>query len=163
MTVIYGSSAGRLEIKGRIKGDLLIAAEQLKVSGQIDGDLLGLTAQAELTGRVLGNLRIFSLLTNLNGEIAGNISAAGNELFFGPKATASSLLAWYTLARVTGEVKGAAFVKGTALVLGGKIGGDLKTSGTRLMINQEAQVGGDLIYGLGSNQCCGPARRWGGS
>ncbi len=151
-----------VEIKGRIKGDLLIVAEQLKVSGQIDGDLLGITAQTELSGRVLGNLRLFSLLTNLNGEIAGNISAAGNELFFGPQAKTSSLLAWYTLARIAGEVTEAAHIKGTALVLHGKVGEDLKAGGSRVMITQGARVGGDLIYRQGITPVLQPGAQVGG-
>ena len=151
-----------VEIRGRIKGDLLIATEHLKVSGQIDGDLLGFAAQTELSGRVLGNLRLFSVLTNLNGEIAGNISAAGSELFLGPKATASSLLAWYTIATVAGEVKEAAYVKGTALTMSGQIGQDLKAGGTRVMLTQDAQVGGDLIYRAGIEPVLEPGAKVGG-
>lgn len=151
-----------VEIKGRVKGDLLIAAEDLKVSGQIDGDILGFAGQTELSGRVMGNLRLLSVLTKLNGEIAGNISAAGTELFLGPKATASSLLAWYTLATVAGEVKEAAFVKGTAFTLTGKIGEDLKTGGTNVTIAQQAQIGGNLLYRAGVEPVIEPGAKVGG-
>jgi cytoskeletal protein CcmA (bactofilin family) len=154
--------ARSVEIKGRIKGDLLVFAEDLKISGQVDGALLGLAGRTELSGEILGNLRMASMFTKIDGLVAGNFSAVGTELLFGPKATASSLLAWFTLTNIAGEIKEAAVVKGNIFNLTGKIGEDLKIGATKVNISENARIGGDFLYPVGVEPVLEPGFRVGG-
>ncbi|NLM37086.1 MAG: polymer-forming cytoskeletal protein, partial [Firmicutes bacterium] len=101
-----------VKVAGQVKGDLLIFADELELSGKVDGDVLGVTGRTVISGTVTGNVRVLSAFLQIDGAVAGSLSAAGTQLLLGPESKVGSLLSWYTVTRLSGEIAGPALAKG---------------------------------------------------
>ncbi len=78
--VLYGE---KVEVLGKVKGDLIVLAGDVLIKGDVDGDLIAIGKNVEISGRVSQDARVISGTTLILGEIGRNIIAVGRSVYVG--------------------------------------------------------------------------------
>ncbi len=137
---------GRVEVSGRVEGDLLVAAaDEVRITGTVEGSVTALAPRVVVSGVVGGSLRAVAGSVAVTGAVGADVVAAAGTLDVAGR-TGRDVLAWVNRAAVEGTV--ARDVRGTLrrLVLDGAVRGTVEVSTASLSVGEDARVDGYLAY-----------------
>jgi cytoskeletal protein CcmA (bactofilin family) len=137
----------RVEIAGRVEGDLVVAAAgEVVISGTVTGDILVLAGSVSVLGEVGGSVRALTPRFVVEGGRVGEdaLLAAWEATVDGE--IGRDLLLWARSATVAGSVGGDVDGQQRRLTLGGRVDGDVDVSVRHLSVEESASVAGDLRY-----------------
>lgn len=137
---------GRVEVSGRVEGDLLVAAaDEVRITGTVEGSVTALAPRVVVSGVVGGSLRAVAGSVAVTGAIGADVVTAAGILDVAGEA-GRDVLAWVNRASVGGTV--ARHVRGTLrrVLLDGAVGGTVEVSTASLSVGEDARVDGDLSY-----------------
>jgi len=140
-------SGQRLKIAGTIDGDVYTFAQQVDITGRITGDLICFAQSARVTGHVDGNIRAFTNNITITGEVGRSVTAFNETLNLESSGKIGhSLIAFASSMTLDGNVGRdvrAFFAHG---LIGGTIGGNLKSKGDSLTISSGARIDGTSFF-----------------
>ncbi|HEX3044211.1 MAG TPA: polymer-forming cytoskeletal protein [Bacillota bacterium] len=126
-------SGERLEVDGVIHGDLIVNAGELVINGRVDGSVIGgVWGNLTLGGTVGGNLRVIANEVDLNGIVNRSVTVGASQFQTSAASKVGGGLLGYFLSnvRLTGEIVGPVNIGSINMMeIGGRIRGDVKTSG----------------------------------
>jgi hypothetical protein len=126
------SAAPALAFEGR-GGDTIVVG-----SGEtLDDDLYAAGGDIIIDGTVNGDVFAAGRSLTINGEVNGGVSFAGQT------------------AMINGEVTRGVRFAGQSITVNGQIGRDLVAAGGQLNIGRDAEIGDDLVMGMGTAQING--------
>ena len=132
IVLITVSAAPALAFDGR-GGDTIVVG-----SGEtVDDDLYAGGGDIIIDGTVNGDVFAAGRSLTINGQVNGGVSFAGQT------------------AVINGQVAHGVRFGGQSITVNGKIGGDLVAAGAQLNISRNAEIGDDLIMGMGTAQVNG--------
>lgn len=136
------------DISANIFGDLYIAGGMVNISGNINEDLVVVGGKVTITGNVAGDLRVAGGQVAVYGNVGDDLVVTGGQVDVGKSAViGGTLLTGAGLLTVDGEVKEDIQGGVGAMVLNGKVGGDvILTVEDTLSISENASIGGNLKY-----------------
>jgi len=85
---------------------------------------------------------------SIDGTVNGDVLAVGNEIIVNGRIN-GSLIAAGASVTVNGEVTGAVRIAGATLEVNGNVGGDVVAAGASLSLASTANIGNDLVVGVG--------------
>ena len=137
----------RVEIEGRLNGDLLSFARRLSVEGQVEGDLFAAGEAADIQGTVGDSARVAVSTLTVGGTIDGDLIAVAAVVhLFDDARIADRLVVASGVLRIDGTVDGDVLARVGEVVISGTVQGsaDIETDGLELAPG--ARILGDLDY-----------------
>jgi cytoskeletal protein CcmA (bactofilin family) len=138
-----------VDIKGSVRGDVMVATNSLTISGPVAGDVVALANSVKITGSVLGSVRILANTVEIENEIGHNLWVAGNTL----KLSDKSKVGWDVYAtaanlEIKGPIAGRVFGSGDSIVIGSEIAKDvnLTVPAGQITLEPNANLKGNLTY-----------------
>lgn len=157
-TSLYAISSS-ITIDGVIEGDLICAAQTININGSVKGDVICAGENININGEIGGSLRAAGATINISNNIEHNAQLACSNLLLGDNTNIGwDLFVLAGSADVRGAIKGD--LHGTAgnIIIGGKIGNDVKLrlgkkvedeinkTQKPLNIEDQAEIGGNVYY-----------------
>lgn len=155
---LYAAGAN-IVVDGEVKGDLICAGQSVVVNGQVDGDVLCAAQSINLLGPVNGNVRVIGSNLNFDNRIGRNVMAFGSTAVVGAKTEiGSDMLTAVGLLTVNGAIKGNLHGLASLAAINGRVDRDVSltldesrsgknlTPSSGLIVNDGAQIGGNLDY-----------------
>jgi cytoskeletal protein CcmA (bactofilin family) len=140
-------AADRVEIDGDVDGDLIVFSSSVNVDGHIKGDILAFASRIRVNGPVDGNVRVFSQSLTLSSTVARNVMAWVNEAELDRKARVGGTMTVGTTALVLdGRVAGDLLALARSAEINGSLGRDAMIRGDRLRIGPTAEIAGQTKY-----------------
>ena len=134
-----------VNIDGDIKGDVFCAGQSITINGNIDGDILCAGQSIDINGNVAGNIRTVGQDVKINGTVAKNVTLAGQTINLPGNVQGEMLFAGQQAifgGQIGKNVMGAA----GSITVGGKIGGNVQFWDKNLAIQNNAVIGGPIVY-----------------
>jgi cytoskeletal protein CcmA (bactofilin family) len=133
-------------VEGVVEGDLFVITGNLIITGRVDGDVLGMVGgPARISGEVGGSVRLAAVHLEITGSVGDDVAvvaaegtidgSVGRDVF----AVAGSLGVDAAVGR---DVRAQVF----RMSLDGPITGDVYARTGRLTLEDEAVIGGDVLY-----------------
>ncbi len=143
---LYAAS-DRVEIEGRLDGDLVAWARRLSVDGQVEGDLFAAGETVDIQGTVGDSTRVAASTVTVGGTIDGDLIAlaAVVDMFDDARITGRLVVASGVL-RLNGTVDGDVLARVGEVVIGGTVQGSANITTDRLELAPSARILGDLDY-----------------
>ncbi len=139
--------AERVDVDGRLAGDLLSVGRRLRVDGQVDGDLFAAVQFADIGGTIGDSARLVANRATVSGTIDGDLLVAAEEVRLDENARiASNLRATGSRVEIDGTVDGDVAVFSGEIIIGGTIRGSANLQGDRVSLDPGARIEGDLTY-----------------
>ena len=145
----YYSNKDEVKIKGEIKGTLYAyAAKKIEVSGKIDGDIVAASPKIFISGEVSGDTRVAAQNVNLDGVFKKDVSVAALQTKIGEKSNIDGdFNAYGANIVVDGTVQGGAVLQAfNAVQSNGKIVGDAYIDANILDLGKKAKFENNLSY-----------------
>ena len=141
------AAAYLVKIEGVIKGDLVVlATDRLEVTGRVEGDLIGFAPVVSVEGEVGGSVRLIGVDVEVSGDVGTNAVVLSRKAVLGG-TVAEDVLVWTRSLSAGGEV--GRDLKGRVLgeaALSGGVGRDAEMTVGRMRLLEGARVGEDLAY-----------------
>ena len=132
-------------IDGLIDGDLVAGAYAIDVNGQVNGSENVFAYSFKHTGITGNSLRAFANTIDINGRITGSALLMGNNIHIGKGAEIKrDLTVTGNLIRIGGLVGGDVITNGSKTIISGEILGNVNVEGDELRIVPPAVIRGDL-------------------
>jgi cytoskeletal protein CcmA (bactofilin family) len=142
-----------------IQGDVFVLCRTLVVNGTIGGNLFGAATKSELNGEVFGDVYLLSGQLDVNGQIGGSLHFSGGVLRLQTTAAftgANSHLVSASLSTTLSNgvnIPDSVTAVGYQLILDGDVGREVNFWGSALLLGGD--VGGDLTATVGDPQSTG--------
>jgi len=137
--------ASTVEFRGTASKNVSIVAFQAKVPGTIRGSLDILAGQADISGRIDDTLRIAGGDVTITGTIGGDVMVLGGKVNIPSRASiAGDLILAGGQADVRGTVTGDVLGNTGALILAGKIQGNVDIATNQIDVRDTARITGNL-------------------
>lgn len=117
-------------IEGVINGDLIVGANIIEIKGIINGDLIAGGNIITITGNVTDDVRIAGNTIILSGYVGSDFLSASNIINLNPESV----------------INGDLVVGASDLTISGLIYGNVNSSVSSLIINQNASIHGNIQY-----------------
>lgn len=165
-------TGGEIIIDGAIDGDLIAFGGYIEVNGEVSGDILAMGGAVVVNGPVAGDVRIAGGGLALNGPIGGDLVSAGGgaavpgmpsiPITIGNRQVqqGTMLARTATVGRDAMMVGGSGILQGSiagtlwaamgSIQLEGTVGGDVNLYGNRIVVADNASIGGTLYYSTDS-------------
>jgi cytoskeletal protein CcmA (bactofilin family) len=146
------ASAETVDIDGRVKGDVVALADRVTIRGVVEGNVFVAGREVLVTGRVDGSLHMACEHCSLEGEVTGNLYSAAEDVTIadsGRIGRDAQLFGRGILmdGRVARDLTAAA----ARIQIRGGVGRTARTHSERLMVLEEAKIGGDLIIQIAAD------------
>lgn len=138
-----------IRVKGKVEGDLVASAfESIEVDGTVTGDLLVAAPRVVIRGEVLGSVRSVAATTIIEGRVGGDLLLAGGTLTI--TGSVEGDLHGAVLGMTSdGDIGGNLVLRAVRSRVGGVVGGDIEGTVRRFVLDQAAEVEGDVaVRGL---------------
>src|SRR5215218_1596811 len=119
----YYAAGNRLEIRGPILGDALLADREIIINQPVDGDVLGAGWRVSLNAVAHDDVRVAGGNVTLAAPVDGDVTIAGGEVTMGPAV----------------RVAGRSWISGGTVRLEGAFARDLRVAGRTVQIGGEVQ------------------------
>ncbi len=141
------AAGDRVEIDGRLNGDLLSFARRLSVEGQVEGDLFATGEMVDIQGTVGDSTRVAVSTLTVGGTIDGDLIALAAVVDLSNDARiADRLVVVSGVLRLDGTVDGDVLARVGEVVIGGTVQGSANITTDRLELAPGARILGDLDY-----------------
>ncbi len=141
------AAGDRVEIAGRLDGDLLSFARRLSVEGQVEGDLFATGEAADIQGTVGDSARVAVSTLTVGGTIDGDLIAVAALVDLSDNARiADRLIVASGVLRLDGTVDGDVLARVGEVVISGTVQGSADIETDRLELAPGARILGDLDY-----------------
>ena len=141
------AAAYLVKIEGVIKGDLVVlATDRLEVTGRVEGDLIGFAPVVSVEGEVGGAVRLIGVDVEVSGDVGTNAVVLSRKAVL-DGTVAEDALVWTRSLSAGGEV--GRDLRGRVLgeaALSGGVGRDAEMTVGRMRLLEGARVGEDLAY-----------------
>jgi hypothetical protein len=118
--------ANEFTLNGTVKGDLFVGGTTITINGTVEGDLFATGQSVAIKGKVGDDVRIAGWALTVAGDVADDLIAFGFSLETERESkVGGDLLSFGYQALLAGDVAGDAIVNGNAVVVEGRVGGDL--------------------------------------
>ena len=137
----------RVDIEGRLDGDLMTIARRVSLNGQIEGDVFAAADTIDIRGTIGDSTRVSARRVYVDGTIDGDLFAVGGEVRLGENAQIKDRLrvaggAVEIAGTVDGDVKAAV----GAIIISGTVRGGATLRAETIDLAPNAYIGGDLDY-----------------
>lgn len=136
-----------IDVGNDVGGDLILAGGNVNVSGNVDGDALLAAGNARIKGDTAGDVRVIGGNVELDGAAGKNVTIAGGSVILGEDSIAAGNV--YVAGgnvEIRGEVKGNIVVYASQIIFAGKVGGNADFRSNKIIIRDDARIGGNLSY-----------------
>ncbi|MDZ7798734.1 MAG: hypothetical protein U5L76_03920 [Patescibacteria group bacterium] len=146
--------ANTFDIRGKIKGDVIIAGASIDISGQVSGDVLAAASSIKISGEVTGDVRVAGGTVLIDGLVKGNVNIFAGSADFGLDSHVLGDVSLYSgTGNIKGKIDGDLHGGAGSVAVSGQIGenvelrfdGEGKNAPT-LTIVSGASIGGNLDY-----------------
>ncbi len=154
----YIKAANRILNKGKITGDFIVAAShELSHEGIVEGDLIGAAAESKIAGLVKGDIRLAATNISIEGEINRNASMLANRIVqYKDSIIEGSIHAFSSHLDIRGYIGGDVSGANKSITISGTVKGNIYVYTTHLIITEDAQIEGNLIYVSDTEQSINP-------
>jgi cytoskeletal protein CcmA (bactofilin family) len=141
-------AAGRtVDVAGEVNGDLFCAGMTVTVSGTVRGDVICAAQSVTITGTVDGDVRTAGQSVTVGATGITNLTAAAQSFVLeGGSSVRVDLSVASADVLVSGSVGRDAAITGQSVTIGGEVGRNVKATVNQLLLNRNADVGGNLNY-----------------
>ena len=147
----------RVIVEGVVQGDLFVITGNLTVSGRVDGDVLGMVGgPARISGEVGGSVRLAAVRLEITGSVGDDVAAVTTEGDLSGSVGRDVLAIAGSLA-LEGAVGRDVRAQVYRMTIDGPIARDVHARTDRLILGDEAVVGGDLLYKASSEARIDPS------
>ena len=137
----------RVDIEGRLDGDLVTVARVVYLDGQIEGDVFAAADQIDIRGTVGDSTRVTANRIYVDGTIDGDLNAAGNEVRLGKNSQIKDRLrAAGRIVEIDGTVDGDVIAYAGEVIISGTVRGGATIRAETIDLAPNAYIGGDLDY-----------------
>lgn len=147
----------RVIVEGVIQGDLFVITGNLVVTGRVEGDVLGIVGgPVRISGEVAGSVRVAAVDLQITGTVGDDVIAAVAEGTVDGSVGRDVLAVGGALgvdASVGRDVRAQVF----RMSIDGPIGRDVHARTGRFSLEDEAVVGGDVLYKASDDARVDPA------
>ena len=144
-------------VEGVVEGDLFVITGNLLVTGRVDGDILGMVGgPARISGVVGGSVRIAAVDLEITGSVGDDVAAVAAQGTVDGAVGRDVLAISGSLAidaAVGRDVRAQVF----RMSIDGPITGDVHARTDRLTLEDEAVIGGDVLYKASNDARVDPA------
>ncbi|MGB5519348.1 MAG: polymer-forming cytoskeletal protein [Gammaproteobacteria bacterium] len=140
--------AGRqVDLYAAVNGDVIVAGGELNLEGDINADLMAAGGSVTLDSVVADDARLAGGNVRVNGKVGDDLLAAGGRIHLSPVARVGGR-AWLSggEVRVDGHVVEELRVAGGRVVIAGKVDGDVELRAEHIVIEESAEINGNLHY-----------------
>jgi len=146
--------ANTFDIRGNIKGDVIIAGASIDISGQVSGDVLAAASSIKISGEVSGDVRVAGGTVIIDGLVKGNVNVFAGSADFGLDSHILGDISLYSgTGNIKGKIDGSVHGGAGSVTLSGQIGEnvELRFDGEEsnlqtLTVVSGASIGGNLDY-----------------
>ena len=136
-----------VRVEGTVDGDLITFCKQLEVDGHVTGDVLTFSQTARISGQVDGNVRGVNNNLTVTGTVGKNVMTFEETLTIDPSGKiGGSLTSFAESIGMEGSIGRDALLFFQHGNLGGKIAGEVRAKGERLVIGDSADIGGAVKF-----------------
>ena len=147
----------RVIVEGVVQGDLFVITGNLTVSGRVEGDVVGMVGgPARISGEVGGSVRVAAVDLEITGTVGDDLAAVAAEGTI-TGAIGRDVLAVAGSLALDGAVGRDVRVQVFRLSIDAPIGRDVHARTDRLTLEDEAVVGGDVLYKASSDARIDPS------
>jgi len=148
-------AANSFDIRGNIKGDVVVVGANVDISGRVEGDVLAAASNIKISGEVLGNVRVAGAAVDIEGKVGKNVNVFSGTVNFGLNSEILGDVSVYSgTADFKGKVEGNIYGRTGRVTISGKLNknvelhfdGEEKGDEASLVIFKEAEIQGDLNY-----------------
>src|SRR5215203_1311861 len=143
----YYAAGDRLEIRGPILGDALLAGREIIINQPVDGDILGAGWRVALNAVAHDDVRAAGGAVTITAPVDGDIAIAGGEVTTGPavRVAGRSWISGGTV-RLEGAFARDLRVAGRIVQIGGDVRGPVEVTAETLEMLPGARLHGPLVY-----------------
>ncbi|OFW65235.1 MAG: hypothetical protein A2135_02810 [Actinobacteria bacterium RBG_16_67_15] len=144
-------------IEGVIQGDLFVITGNLTITGRVEGDVLGLVGgPARIGGEVTGSVRLAAVDLAVTGSVGDDLALVAAESTV-EGAVGRDVLAIAGSITIGGSVGRDVRAQVLRMTIDGPIARDVFARTGRLALEDEAVIGGDVLYKASSEARVDPA------
>ena len=143
----YYAAGNRLEIRGPVLGDAVLAGREIIINQPIDGDVLGAGWRIALNAVAHDDVRVAGGNVTLTAPVEGDVTIAGGEVTTGPAVRVAGR-GWISGAtvRLDGAFARDLRVAGKTVQIGGEVQGPVEVTAETIEILAGARLHGPLVY-----------------
>ena len=143
----YYAAGNRLEVRGPILGDALLAGRDIIINQPVDGDVLGAGWRVTLNAAAHDDVRVAGAEVTLAAPVDGDVTIAGGQVTTGPalRVAGRSWISGGTV-RVEGAFARDLRVAGRTVQLGAEVQGPVEITAETVEILAGARLHGPLTY-----------------
>lgn len=131
-----------------IEGDAVIAGGTVFLRGNVKGDVIVAGGKVQIDGRVGDDVRAAGGQITISGDVQGDVVGLGGSIEIDPEAIIKGeVFSLGGIITMYGKVLGDMRLTGGRVIIGGTIDGDtiIRTQGA-LLVTNSANLKGDLVY-----------------
>ena len=142
------AAGNRIQVDGRIEGDLVAAAfEEVVVNGIVTGDVTAVSTRITINGEVGGSVRAVSRFLTIGGSVADDVFAgAWTVQLDGSGTVGRDLTVFGRSGDLAGSVERDIRGRYADLTLGAKVEGSVEITVGSLLIGPTTEVAGEIGY-----------------
>jgi cytoskeletal protein CcmA (bactofilin family) len=144
-------------VEGVVEGDLFVITGNLLITGRVEGDVLGMVGgPARIAGEVGGSVRLAAVHLEITGEVGDDVATVAGEGTIDGSVGRDVLAIAGSLgvdAAVGRDVRAQVF----RMSIDGPIGRDIHARTGSLSLEDEAVIGGDVLYKASDDARVDPA------
>lgn len=152
----YVRAGYNFDLRGVIKGDVIVGGASLDISGKVEGDVLAAAANIKITGEVSGNVRVAGSNVTIEGKVGKNVNVLAATAEFGQDSqVGGSAAVWAGTANFKGLIAGKLDGGMSSIVISGTVKKDINLrfdaekrtkNNSNLSILSTAVIEGNLNY-----------------
>jgi cytoskeletal protein CcmA (bactofilin family) len=140
-------AADSVRVDGTVNGDVFCAGSSVLIAGTVNGDVICAGSSITIEGQVNGDVRLLASSVTVNGTVEGNASVAASDFVIATDAeVAGDLLGAVSSLTVNGTVGRDVTLAAERAIISGNVERDVTAAISRLTINEDATVGGNVEY-----------------
>jgi hypothetical protein len=144
-------------VEGVVQGDLFVITGNLTITGRVEGDVLGLVGgPARIAGEVTGAVRIAAVRVEVTGTVGDDMAVVAAESIL-EGSVGRDVYAIAGAVRLGGAVGRDVRAQVLRLTIDGPVARDVFARTGRLALEDEAVIGGDVLYKASSEARVDPA------
>ena len=143
----YYAAGDRLEIRGPILGDAVLAGRDVEIRQPVDGDVVTAGWRVTLSGAAHDDVRIVARNVRIEAPVDGDVTVAGGDVTIGPavRVAGRGWVSGSTL-RVEGTFARDVRIAGRHVQLGADVAGPVQVVAERVEILPGARLRGPFTY-----------------
>ena len=140
-------AGGQVDLYATVDGDVVVAGGELNLEGDINADVMAAGGVVTLHSVVADDARLAGGHVRVKGKIGDDLIAAGGRIYLSPGARVGGR-AWLSGGeiRIDGHVVDELRAAAGRVVITGKVDGNVELRAEHIMIEESAEINGNLHY-----------------